>query len=674
MRAVESSPPAVPAPAGARASAPGAAPETSLRQGWSAVLRNRLLLVAMAALLLAALLLGAVGLRAVEQRLAAEVSATSVTVGRGLAQQVEVALAAGVPFAELTGVEAFLRTASGFDPRIGFAALLDAEGRLAHAAGAAAGALPEALAAGADRFEETPLLRFEGHLAVPVPVRPDSVTAGYLLVGVEAGLSAGQRQSFLLHAALAVLALLLLLLAFLRSLLWSGLERPAEALAALAAAVGRGDLTQTTWLVAPGPLGRLLAAARMRLAAVNAGFQAFLLSAFAARAGHFEPPVLREITAVVRRALADYRLPPVTGAWPLALGEEAQRRSAFFALLLGEALLLPGWRGMPALQGLSLPLAVAAAQLPLLLALPLGLQLARRLLGGLAAGLVFTAGALIAAAGLLGLALAETPTAVVALRLLGGLGLGLALRPLAGGAPLARDLPMVAVAGVGPGLLALLLLGPQSVAPLAALATAAAALLAGQLLAGSGDQSEAEAGRAPDPAPRDRAPVLLPVAGFAAAAALVPAVVAAEAGPRAPAEVAPALLISLAMLAAALLGRLLAGRPLGSIAAALPSALAALLLAGLAAGAATGLPPSLLAVLPSPLQPGALLLVPALLLASAALLAHPAGQRSDPAGAALAAAAGLALGLLLQHVAGVVPAAALAAALLSAAAFARRPR
>jgi len=666
MRAVEASPSALPPSSDA--------PRPGSRRGWSAVLRNRLLLTAVAALLLAALLLGATGLRAVEQRLAAEVSATSVTVGRGLAQQFEVALAAGVPFEELTGVEAFLRTASGFDPRIGFAALLDAEGRVAHAAGS----LPEILADGvaaAARLEEASLLRLEGRLAVPVPIRPDSTTVGYLLVGVEAGLSEGQRRSFLLHAALAVLALLLLLLAVLRSLLWSGLERPAEALAALAAAVGRGDLTRTTWLVAPGPLGQLLAAARMRLGAVNAGFQAFLLSAFAARAGHFEPPVLREITAVVRRALADYRLPPVTGAWPLALSEEAQRRSAFFALLLGEALLLPGWRGMPALQGLSVPLAVAVAQLPLLLALPLGLQLSRRLLGGVTAGLVFTAGALIAAAGLLGLALAETSTAVVALRLLGGFGLGLALRPLAGGLPLARDLPMVAVAGAGPGLLALLLLGPQSVAPLAALATAAAALLAGQLLAGSGDQAEAETGEARGiGAPGNRRAVLLPVAGFAAAAALVPLVVAAEDGPRAPAEVAPLLLISLALLAAALLGRLLAGRPLGSAAAALPSGLAALLLAALAAGAAAGLPPALLAFLPSPLLPGALLLVPALLLASAALLAHPAGQRSDPAGAALAAAAGLALGLLLQLLAGIVPAAALAAALLSAAAFARRPR
>jgi len=430
MGALETSPPA------STAAAPARAESAAAEQGWSARLRNRLLLLAAAALLLAALLLGAVGLRAVEQRLAAEVAATSVTVGRGLAQQFEVALAAGVPFEELTGVEAFLRRATGFDPRIGFAALLDAEGRVAHAAGS----LPESLAGGGvGSLEDAPRLGLGGHLAVPVAVRPEGAAetatpaAAYVVVGVEAGLSADQRRTFLLHATLAVLALLLLLLAILRPLLWNGLERPAEALAGLAAAVRRGDLAQTTWLAAPGPLGRLLAAARGRLASVNAGFQAFLLSAFAARAGHFEPPVLREITAVVRRALADYRLPPVTGAWPLPLGDAALRRSAFFALLLGEALLLPGWRALPALQDLGPPLAVAAVQLPLLLSLPLGLLVARRLLAGFAEGLVFTAGALIAAAALLGLALADGVAAVVALRLLGGLGLGLALRPLAAG-------------------------------------------------------------------------------------------------------------------------------------------------------------------------------------------------------------------------------------------------
>jgi len=237
------------------------------------------------------------------------------------------------------------------------------------------------------------------------------------------------------------------------------------------------------------------------------------------------------------------------------------------------------------------------------------------------------------------------------------------------------------VAGAGPGLLALFLLGPQSLAPLAALATGVAALLVGQLLPARGDRSEEEGDEREEPASGDlaaRAAVLLPAAGLGAAAVLVPSLALVERGPRGPADVAPLLLLSLALLAAALFGRLLAGRPQDSLPAALPSALAALLLAALAVGAAAWLPPSLavaLAVaLPPTLPSVALLIVPALLLAGTALLAHPAGQRADPGGASLAAAAGLAPGLLLLHLAGTQAAAALAAALLLAAALARRPR
>lgn len=646
----------------ATASAPSEKEATA--ESWLRPLRHRLLAFGAAVLLLTLLGLGYAGVQAVEQRLEPEITATSTTVGRGLANQFETALGAGVPFGQLAGVEEFLQTATGFDARIGFAALVDDAGRLAHVAGPAAESLPsqfENLQSGEGHY------RHNGQRAMPVAIAPEGQVAGYVLVGVRDAVPEARLRLFLLHAALALLAFLVLLSETLRAVLVGGLERPAEALARLARAVAQRDLSRTSWLAAPGSLGRLLAAARARLGAANAAFHAFLLDAFAARAGHFDPPVLREVTEVVRRGLADYRLPPVTGAWSVPLGEGGLLRTAIFALVLGEMMLVPAWGSLPALERFSAPEAAALLMLPLLLALPLGFALGGRLLGGFARGLTFTAGALIAAAALLGLALVGAIEQAVALRVLGGLGLGLALRPLGSLVFLARGLVLGFVAGAGPGLLALFLLGPESVAPLAALVTAAAGIAVGQTLPPRDEGADRVAEGSPsagDPPGRNLGS-LLPIAGLAAVAMLVPILAPLSGDGLGAADSERLLLLSVVLMLAAGFGGFLSSRKLQRGASAICAVLAAAVLAMLGAAA----PPFALDL---GIVGSELLLPAAIFLAVVSLIGRGEGAGAGPAVRALVAAVGLAAAFLLLQLAGPAAVAFLAAVLMLASATTAR--
>lgn len=511
-----------------------------VQTGWTLRLRTQLVLCGLLIVLLTAGLSGWLGLRAVEGRLEGEMTSASRTVGHGLVQQFELALAAGIPFERLTGVEAFLATTTNVDDRIGFAALLDGEGAKVAAAGRNSGLVPDRL--GADSLDAE-AFQPAGHLAVIAPISHGGTTQGYVLVGVADGLPPQTILTFTAAAALATLALLVLLHEALRATLFKSVERPVEALVRLAAALERGDLSRTTWLAAPGSMGRLLLATRHRLAGVNTAFHAFLLSAFAARAGHFEPPVLREITELVRRGLGPHRLPPVAGAWPVAVAGDGLFRLAVFALLLGEAVLLPGWWSLGALETFSTNAATAVLALPLLIAIPLGYGLAGRALAGFAPGMTFTAGALIAAAGQLGLTLAESPEAVVTLRVLGGLGIGMAFRPLGGGAALTRGALLALVAGAGPGFLFLALTGSPNLAPLAALVTAIGGLLVGQTLP---ERNEATDG--PDEAQATPRSLPLPLFSLGLLAALLPTLLANRQAGSGTTDIVALLAIGLALL------------------------------------------------------------------------------------------------------------------------------
>ena len=474
---------------GAAAAAPKAPPSVAGTPAWTQVPRQRFLILSLIVLLLTALAGGWLGLRHVEQRLESEILPASQAIGTSLAQQFELALDAGIPFDDLAGVEPFLATVARFDERVGFSALLDAQGALRYAAGPESAGLPNRLELPA---QEGAPLRLRDQLAVPQPLHLDGQLQGYAVVGIYGDLPWQTLRSFLLAALLIVLALGVLLRELLAGLLFHGLQRPAEALARLADAVERGDLSRTTWLEAPGRFGHLIAAARQRLASVNGRFHAFLLTAFATRAGHFDPAVLREVTDTVRRCLANYRLPPVAGAWPIALSDIGLFRLAAFSLFLGECLLAPSWRLLPVLSHAQPQDAISLVVLPLLLAVPLGSWVARRLLVGFDPSLIFTAGALLAAAAALALVLADSLGMLVALRLLSGFGIGIALWPLAGGGVVPHALAMALLAGAAPGYLALLLVGPDVTVPTAALVMAAAGLLVGQLLpAGEVEQEKA---------------------------------------------------------------------------------------------------------------------------------------------------------------------------------------
>lgn len=511
---------------------------------WTRRPRRQFLVLGLMILLLAALAAGWLGLRHVEQRLEGEILPFSDAIGTSLVQQFEVALSAGIPFEELAGVEPFLATAAGFDERIGFAALFDASGLLRHAAGPQAVQLPQQLETTA---QEGTVLRLSDQLGALAGVHLEGELQGYVLVGLEAGLPAQAARTYFLATLLILLAVGILLRELFAGILFQALERPALALAHLARAVESGDLSRTTWLSAPGRLGLMIESFRERLVSVNGRFHAFLLSAFATRAGHFDPIVLREVTEVVRRCLANYRLPPVAGAWPVALDTTGLFRLAAFTLLLGEALLGPAWRLLPPLEPLMALSRLAFVLLPLLLALPLGSETARRLLVGFTDGLVFTAGALIAAAAALALPLVETVEGLLALRLLSGFGLGIALSPLSARGVLPIALAMAVAVGSGPSLLTLFIVEPPFISALAALIMATAGLLVGQMLPAR-DEAEAV-----EPASRHLSrSTLLPAAALAAAAPAWPLLTPLS--DMAQGNIALLLCLSLGLAAAALAG------------------------------------------------------------------------------------------------------------------------
>ena len=603
-------------------------------------LRRRFLTLSLILLLLTALLSGWLGLRYVEQRLEAEILPSSRAIGTNLAQQFEVALAAGVPFDRLVGVEPFLATAAGFDERVAFTALLDPEGQVRYAAGPASNALPAQLpiSARSDR-----LLRIGDQLAEPQPLHSDEQLQGYAVVGLYATLTVETLRNFGLAALLIVLALGVLLREMLVGILFQNLDRPAEALSRLSEAVEQGDLSRTTWLEVPGRLGHLIDAFRHELVAVNGRFHAFLLAAFATRAGHFDPATLREVTDVVRRCLANYRLPPVAGAWPVSLSEAGLYRLAAFSLLLGEALLAPSWRVLPALAEEGPLDAVTLSVLPLLLALPVGSEMARRLLVGFAPSLIFTAGALLAPASALSLVLADSLVALVALRLLSGVGIGMALQPFGKSGVLPHALAMAFVAGAPPGFLALLLVGPEVTAPVAALVIGAAGLLVGQMLpAGEGAPEEDEAVTKEGTSWAG----LLPAAALAGTGVLLPLIAQLTIGATR-ANVSLLLASGLGFLLASVLAHWIKLRPRPAAIAAAAAAVL-LLLGAFAWGTETFGP----------------LLVPALILVVVVFLGPRPMVSSTPAAATLAAAGAFTGSLLLTSAVGLGVALLLPAALL----------
>ena len=635
--------------------------------------RLRLVAIAGAALILGSLLAAGTGLRSVETALNPAVAAMSSTVGRRLAEPLTVALDAGIPFDRLVGVEDFLRSATAFDERIGFAALTDSHGRVVHASGADADQLPAAFEIGAGPDN---VLTLSHYIATPIPLLRDdaaggAAVVGHLIVGVSSRTPAPNFMLLALQVFLSTLALLLLAREIIVAIVHQGVGRPARALAQLGAAVQDGDLSRQAEPPPFGPLRALLEAVRTRLAATNKYYHDLLLAAFAARAGHYEAPVLREIAQVVDAGLSRIRLAPATGATPLGSTDGTASRSALFALLLGEALLLPAWAALPVMAGFEPTLVLMIFAAPLLVGLPLGAIAARRLLAGSADTLAFTSGALIAAAALAGVPAANATVELIMLRVAGGVGLGIAIEALVRRQAVGASLFSVGIVGLGLGLPVLALLGPLGAAITGALVTAGAGVLAGQFLpAREGDEPEPGAGFG-------RGTVL--VCGFAAALAAVIAATGFGAGEPGGLDLAVGTLWAVAVLAgAALLGAAFLGASIvgaGIFGARRPDSrvtTACALATGLLLGSYALLPllQNVSGVASAPFDPIPIV-VAGFALAGAAMLAQTDGRTVE--GVALAALVGLAAAGTLAVTAGASAAAGLAAILCAGAALIGRP-
>lgn len=389
--------------------------------------RRPLVLAAAILTLLATLVVGgAVGVRGLESRLHPDLASLSETIGHDIADLTAYAVGAGIPLDRLIGVPDYFDSILAFDDRI-VAILLrgPGDGPVLFQRGPAAAAAAAALAGA-----PAGLLTLPEGLAAPVPVRVDDRTIATVLVVLGPALDPSVLAALAERLALAGLGLAVLAALVLTLLLTLLRDRPGAAVNGLAAATLAGDLARRWDGTAPGALGRLLMAVQARRAALAARAHRLSLAAFAARAGHYAPAPLAAIDAAENQGLDGLHRTGLTDPPPLAVDETGLQRGAVASLLLAEALLLPLWAGLalPAPGGV----AVLAA-LPLL-ALPVGWAVARRLLGGFARGLIFTAGAAVAAGGLLTLALAGAGDTVLAARLIGGFGYGLALSAaLAGG-------------------------------------------------------------------------------------------------------------------------------------------------------------------------------------------------------------------------------------------------
>lgn len=624
--------------------------------GWIKSFRLRLVALAGAAVIFSAFLALGGGLRTVETVLTPTVAAMSSTVGRRLAEPLTVAIDAGIPFDRLVGVDDFLRTATAFDERIGFAALTDASGRVVASSGADADMLPAAFDITGDAGS---LQTLSHYLATPIPLvrvgaAEEPVVVGHLLVGVSLRTPTSNLLLLVLQLLLSTIALLLLVREIVIAIIHQGVEAPARALMELGAAVADGDLSLQAEPPSFGPLRKLLEAARFRLAATNRNYHDLLLAAFAARSGHYEAPVLREIANTVDSGLSRIRLAPATGAVPLRSADGTASRSALFALLLGEALLVPAWAALPVVSGFDPVLVLLVLAGPLLLGLPVGALAARRLLAGSADTLAFTSGALIAAAAMIGLSAAQESFELVFLRVAGGVGLGIAIEAIMRRQPVGTALPAAAIVGLGLGLPILSLLGPLGVSALGAFVTAGAGVLAGQILPARDEDPKAES-------PRSGHEMLL-VCGLSAA--IVAAITASGFGtgdPNGPGSALEGLAAVAALAGAMVLGVTANARRSTAFALA-----AALLLAGYAS---LPLLENIVGVASLPFNPMPIAVV-ALALAGAATLAQTGGRSVESL--TLAALVGLAVAGTLALLAGAPTAAGFAATLLALSTLIRR--
>lgn len=217
-----------------------------------------------------------------------EAEATAGAVGRDLARQVARAVQAGVPFDRLAGTQPWLEGVRATNPGIGFLAIADAGGAVLYA---------------------TPPVTPEGGdwLVVPTPIALDGGTLGTVSVGMApiSLIRAGRQIAW----ELLTIAMLgtVLLFEVLRNWIQTRAIDPARRLSDLLAAGARGDFSNR--LDGSSLPERAL---NDRLNTLGAGHQVVGEMAFAARAGHFDPAVLRRIDVIEQGIDASFRFRDVS--------------------------------------------------------------------------------------------------------------------------------------------------------------------------------------------------------------------------------------------------------------------------------------------------------------------------------------------------------------------------
>jgi len=443
-----------------------------------------------------------------------DLAQSSDAVGRSLARQVDRAVALGIPFTKLVGMDVLLESTIASNPRIGFAVVTDSAGAPLYAAGTPLDAKQKISVSGS-------LEHIEGYVAVPIPLSRTVAGAprGFVLVGFSEHLPAADQLA--LVAAVIPLFVSACVLAWeagmaLCSLL---LFSPAAALRALADSVEAGDFSVDSDLEAAGPRGQALAVVRRRLARLNDAFHELCLGVFAARSGHFEQGVLHALERIDQRFARRYLFRGAAGLRRLTVDDTALRRAALIPPFAAEGLL---WVPLLGVTQSTVPQLFSSGGTPLpfivlIAAAALGFRIGRGPLRGFPRGLLYTMGALVAGASIIVMAFLADGPSLLAARACCGLGYGLAVVGALGQAPIRQPSRTIAPAllvgvgvGVGLGLLMAPVIGSRGIAGAAGIAVLAAGLVGGLTLPRWADADPAgKAVRFP------RVTALLVVAGLA---------------------------------------------------------------------------------------------------------------------------------------------------------------
>jgi len=234
-----------------------------------------------------------------ERLLLPEIEKKTATLGLSVGEQIERALAFGIPIDRLVEVEPFLADHVASDPDIQFLAVLKTDNTLLYLAGdqpetLQSLALPTEAAVG-DRIRRT----IPGYILSLLPLFSSSGLAGYLVVGMPDSVVTERISGILYEVGTVVIVTALIGIELLLLVLWLGLRLPLERVRKAVQAIAGGDFRTVIPVYVGDEIGRFSRLINRTVRLVNERYRDLLLDAQEARLSQIDTAVAARVDAIL---------------------------------------------------------------------------------------------------------------------------------------------------------------------------------------------------------------------------------------------------------------------------------------------------------------------------------------------------------------------------------------